>query len=73
MKEKTDYANWIPGKLLIGSGIVGIVSVVLFFLSFLMYGGVAILLARVALVLLAVITGELLGITHRVNARTTPK
>jgi ubiquinone/menaquinone biosynthesis C-methylase UbiE len=55
MKEKPDYASWIPRKLLVGSGLAGIVFVALFCLSFWLYGGVAVLLARVIVAVLAVL------------------
>jgi SAM-dependent methyltransferase len=49
MKEKTDYANWIPVKLLTASGAAGGILAMLFGLSFLISGGPALIVLRVLL------------------------
>jgi ubiquinone/menaquinone biosynthesis C-methylase UbiE len=61
MNEKLNYANWIPRKLLIGSGLAGIISVVLFCFSFLMHGGAAALLAHVIAASLAILCLSFFG------------
>ncbi len=49
LKEKLDYANWIPFKLIIWSGIAGVILTVLFGLSFLISGGLMITILRILL------------------------
>ncbi|MDR1370959.1 MAG: hypothetical protein LBJ72_12680 [Dysgonamonadaceae bacterium] len=49
VKEKPDYANWIPIKLMFLFCAVSCVLAVLFLLSFLLNGGIAVLLARTIL------------------------
>lgn len=60
-KEKLDYANWIPVKLLIASGATGGFLAVLFGLSFLLSGGTALVVLRVLLAAASVLMLCLFG------------
>ncbi|SHH88475.1 Methyltransferase domain-containing protein [Sporobacter termitidis DSM 10068] len=60
-REKLDYANWIPVKLLMVSGTVGGILAVLFGLSFLIAGGAVLIVLRVLLAAAAVLFLGLFG------------
>lgn len=47
--QKPDYANWIPRRLLTFSGALGGILAILFCLSFLLHGGVWVIVLRVLL------------------------
>ena len=55
-RKKTDYANWIPRKLLIVSGLLVVILVILFLLSFLMTCGTGWIILRILLAAAAVLT-----------------
>jgi len=54
--KEPDYANWIPRKLLIVSGLLGGIFLVLFLMSFLMAGGTGWIILRILLAAVAALT-----------------
>ena len=57
MKQKPDYANWIPKKLPQLAGGISAVACLMFLVSFLLAGNVMLTIVRVVLLLLALLFG----------------
>ena len=66
--SKINYANWIPKKLVTGSGAAGALFTILFALSFLLAGGILMIILRILLGAAAILTLALFAYMARARA-----